>query len=203
MRIDTEPRTQLQLKPEAPDMIKRFKKQVLRRLKKHGAIVYNLTGKTIYEQKEERDNNKKPSFYYFGDDERILTQKSLSSQVAIFCAPQKLFVPYTQGANKETLEAMIRHDESTFKKPLGLERTKLVIPNTATLTEATFLHYDKKGEWLLANTYGITDNPIANVDSQLVCVGGPLSDSGLGMIFSKNDKAPDYASAVRMLIPGN
>lgn len=198
--------------PETVRLKEAFSDQEKHVLEKDGAVVYALTGTTIPAQEAARREKRKPSFWYVVEAGDRLLLPSRKIEVAIFPAPDRFFVPLSFGQNTDIQERLAAKDGQILRLRLKLPRITQIIPDeAATLTELTFQHLDKTGNWLLGPEhataqgrswiYGRTKNPTNEIGSRVANVGSARSNEGLAVDGWYSNEGREDVGALRLIVP--
>lgn len=163
-----------------PQEFRPFTDQEIRALVRDGAVIFDLTGETIEEQRTAGR-----LFTHVADrGDRLLKLPSMKIPVAIYPDPKRFFIPRSGDKDLTTQEGLARKDGQELRKRLILDDLDVVIPKqAATLTELIFKYLDQtteqgKGVWLFGSDYGglygRTTNPANESGSLVAHVGaGP------------------------------
>ncbi|MEK7497564.1 MAG: hypothetical protein AAB656_01455 [Patescibacteria group bacterium] len=188
--------------PEKSLEVPRFSDKDREALLKNGAVIYELTGKTIVAQQEAGER-----FWYITDGgERLVKKPSRLGEVAIFPEPSEFFIP---GSGNKTLaeqEKLAEKDTNVLRKELKTKGIKVIIPEEAsTFTGVTFKYLKETGKWLLGEDYGYnygrTKNPTNESGSSVAIVGCANSDNGLSVGGWRRDSGSDGVRVVRLVVP--
>jgi hypothetical protein len=124
------------------------------RLESDGALIYQLTGQTIEQQREAREKLGLPSFGLIPFGEQVTKVPSRQIEVAIYPDPGRFFIPGSFSKFAIDQERMAEEDARELRKRLRLPKITQIIPDeAATVTELIFQHLDKTGVWLLGDAY--------------------------------------------------
>lgn len=194
----------------------KFTDEERRALVNDGALIYETTGKFMFDQSKLRTDRGLPGIHSHGlRDGAISLRDATKSEFAIYPDSTRFFVPNSFNQTLKRQEELVAKDAVGLRLQLQLPKVTEIIPDAvSTLTDIVFQHFDATGEWLFGEQYarsqghewsyidGITHD-FTNLSHTEVAIVGSAGPWGLCQDTQPINEGSFNIGAVRLVVPIN